>query len=155
MASTKNRIAILADNSSLSDGIPKSDDSWHTFTQVNNYVNSIELASLNMEEGSDVYNILTAVPSPWVRAYMMKNAISYRFISQVDKNQKGAMSGMDPLYSALQDEYKGVLACMALYNSKIGVERVDLKYSDDLNFNELSSVDILKQTSNKIGRAHV
>jgi hypothetical protein len=148
MSTNKNRIAVLADNGSLSDGIPKSEDSWHTFTQVNNYVNSIELASLNMEEGSDVYSILTAVPSPWVRAYMMKNAISYRFITQVDKTQKDGMKGMDHLYSALQDEYKGVLACMALYNSRIGVERVDLKYSDNLNFNELSQIDVLKQTNN-------
>jgi hypothetical protein len=148
MASNKNRIPALADNASLSDGIPKSDDSWHSFTQVNNYVNSINLASLNMEEGSDVYSILTAVPSPWVRAYMTKNAISYRYISQVHKSQKGEMKGMDHLYSALQDEYKGVMACMALYNSRIGVERVDLKYSDDLNFNELGSVDVLKQVNN-------
>jgi len=150
MANNKNRIAVLADNGSLSDGIPKSDTSWHRFTQVNNYVNSIQLATLNMEEGSDVFSILTAVPSPWVRAYMMKNAISYKYITAVHKNQKGedGMKGMDHLYSALQDEYKGVVACMALYNSRITVERVDLKYSDDLNFNELSSTDILKQANN-------
>jgi len=148
MAANKERIPVLADNDSLSKGIPKSDDSWHSFTQVNNYVNSIKLAGLNMDEGSDVYSILTAVPSPWVRAYMMKNAISYRFITQFDKSPKGEMKGMDNLYSALQDEYKGAIACLALYNSRIGVDRVDLKYSDDLNFNELSTVDVLKQTSN-------
>ena len=143
----KIRKVVLADNESLSDGMPKADDSWHTFTQVNNYVNSIELASLNMEEGSDVYSILTAVPSPWVRAYMMKNAISYKFITQVDKVQNN-MKGMDHLYSAIQDEYKGTMACMALYNSRINVERVDLKYSDDLNFNDLSQTDILKKSKN-------
>jgi len=148
MPTNKSRKAVLADNESLSIGMPKAEDSWHTFTQVNNYVNSIQLASLNMEDGSDVYSILTAVPSPWVRAYMMKNAISYKFISQVDKVQKDGMKGMDHLYSALQDEYKGVLASLALYNSRIGVEKVELKYSDDLNFNELSQVDVLKKTSN-------
>lgn len=148
MATNKIRKAVLADNESLSTGIPKAEDAWHSFTQVNNYVSSIRLATINMEEGSDVYKILTAVPSPWVRAYMMKNAISYRFISKVDKSQKDGMKGMDHLYSALQDEYKGVLACLALYNSRIAVERVDLQYSDELNFNEISSVEVLKQAAN-------
>ena len=44
MANTSsNRVPILAKNGSLSKGVPKSDDSWHSFTQVNNYVNSLYL----------------------------------------------------------------------------------------------------------------
>ena len=148
MANTSsNRLPILAKNGSLSKGVPKSDDSWHSFTQVNNYVNSLELSSLDVESG-DVYSIIKGVPSPWVRAYMTKNAIGYPFVTEAKKVEKVNLKGMDFLYGAIQDEYKGVIACMALYSSRIKVEKVDLQYSDDLKYNELSVEMVLKNVKN-------
>jgi hypothetical protein len=148
MANTSsNRVPILAKNGSLSKGVPKSDDSWHSFTQVNNYVNSLELSSLDVESG-DVYSIIKGVPSPWVRAYMTKNAIGYPFVSEAKKIEKVNLKGMDFLYGAIQDEYKGILACMALYSNRIKVEKVELKYTDDLKYNELSGAMVLKSVKN-------
>ena len=143
----KERIAALAKNSSLSEGLPKADDGWNDITQVNNYVHEIELDPLNTEKG-DVYSVLTAVPSPWVRAYMMQNALKVEFITRTTKNDSKQMDGMDTLYSALQDEYKGLIACLALYGNRISIHKVVLEYEDSIDYNEATEIDILKQVDN-------
>ena len=84
---SKTRVAVLASNNSLSDGITKSPDSWNTMNQVNNFIHSIDLPALNTESG-DVYGILTAIPSPWVRAYMMKNALTVEYVTDFAKKYR-------------------------------------------------------------------
>jgi hypothetical protein len=141
------RVAVLAKNKSLSDGIPKSEDSWNEITQINNFVQSIALDPLNTEKG-DVYSVLTAVPSPWVRSYMMRNALTVEYITRKTKENPNELEGMDGLYSALQDEYKGLITCLALYGSRISVEKVILEYDDKIDKEQDSQIDILKKVEN-------
>jgi len=142
----KTRVAVLSKNTSLSDGITKSDDSWSTMSQVNNFIHSIDLPALNTES-SDVYGILTAVPSPWVRAYMMKNALTVEYITDHAK-EIGDTPGMSSLYGAMQDEYKGLIACIALYATRISIKDITLNYEDDLDYEEMSQTDVLKNLRN-------
>ena len=118
--------------------------------QVNNFIHSIDLPALNTESG-DVYGILTAIPSPWVRAYMMKNALTVEYVTDFAK-ETGDLPGMDSLYGAMQDEYKGLLACLALYSSRVTTRRILLNYSDDLNYDDMSASAIFKnlKTSTKL-----
>jgi len=140
------RNAVLARNSNISTGLPKSEDSWNKITQVSNYVNHIELGALNMDN-RDVYSILTAVPSPWVRSYMMANSIRWRYVTRSIKD--GEMKGMEGLYSAMQDEYKGLISCLALYGSRITVKKVYLTYSDESINPEMDTlIEILKKAYN-------
>ena len=143
---SKTRVAVLASNNSLSDGITKSPDSWNTMNQVNNFIHSIDLPALNTESG-DVYGILTAIPSPWVRAYMMKNALTVEYVTDFAK-ETGDLPGMDSLYGAMQDEYKGLLTCLALYSSRVTTRRILLNYSDDLNYDDMSASAIFKELKN-------
>ena len=73
MSKKANRIALLAKNGNISSGITKADDGWNDLTQVENYVEKIELPKLNTD--TDIQNILTAIPSPWARAYMQYAAL--------------------------------------------------------------------------------
>ncbi len=141
------RIAVLAKNKSLSDGIPKAEDSWNVITQINNFVQSIMLDALNTDKG-DVYSVLTAVPSPWVRSYMMRNALTVEYITREKKENPNNLEGMDGLYSALQDEYKGLITCLALFGSRISVEKVSLEYEDKIDKDHDSQIDILKKVEN-------
>jgi len=34
----KDRVPVLAANKTLSTGLPKTEDGWHLFTQVNNFI---------------------------------------------------------------------------------------------------------------------
>ena len=43
MSKKANRIALLAKNGNISSGITKADDGWNDLTQVENYVEKIEL----------------------------------------------------------------------------------------------------------------
>ena len=142
------RIPVLAKNKAVSTSSTQEPDGWENFTQVKNYVNEIELDPLNMEKG-DVYLVLTATPSPWVRAYMLKNALNFEYITRDMKSDKDQMDGMKSLYSAMQDEYKGLLACLALYGNRIKVKKVVLEYSDkDIKFEESTEIEILKNVNN-------
>jgi hypothetical protein len=143
---SKTRVAVLASNKSLSDGITKSPDSWNSMNQVNNFIHSIDLPALNTDTG-DVYGILTAIPSPWVRAYMMKNALTVEYVTEFAK-ETGDLPGMDSLYGAMQDEYKGLLTCLALYGSRITTRKIELNYSDDLNYDDMSASSIFKELKN-------
>jgi hypothetical protein len=141
------RVAVLAKNKSLSDGIPKAEDGWSVITQINNFVQSLALDPLNTEKG-DVYSVLTAVPSPWVRSYMMRNALTVEYITRKTKENLNDLEGMDGLYSALQDEYKGLITCLALYGSRISVEKVVLEFADKIDKDQDSQIDILKKVEN-------
>jgi hypothetical protein len=55
---------------------------------------------------------------------------------------------MDTLYAALQNEWKGLIAAIALYSSKIDIEKIVLEYTDPLNYNETSKANILKKVDN-------
>jgi hypothetical protein len=146
--SRKERTAVLAQNTDVATGMPASADAWHTIPQINNFVNSIDLDALNMEKG-DVYSILTAVPSPWVRAYMMSNALRWRYVTRTQKEKPEEMKGMEGLYSALQDEFKGLLSCLALYSSRISVQKIVLKYPDkEIDIENDTEIDILKKVYN-------
>ena len=114
--------------------------------QVNNFIHSIDLPALNTDTG-DVYGILTAIPSPWVRAYMMKNALTVEYVTEFAK-ETGDLPGMDSLYGAMQDEYKGLLTCLALYGSRITTRKIELNYSDDLNYDDMSASSIFKELKN-------
>lgn len=146
MSSSKERVALLSDNTALSTGITKSEDSWNVLTQVANYVNSIKLSELSLDS-PDLYTIITAIPSPWVRAHVTKNAISFDYITSFDKEQN-KLTGLSSLYSAIQDEYKGVLACLCLYNSKIRVEKVELAFQDAHHYKEVNKTTLLKEVNN-------
>ena len=148
----KDRVPVLAANKTLSTGLPKTEDGWHVFTQVNNFIQGLELDALNTDKG-DAYQVLTAVPSPWVRAYMMTNSMRWPYITrhakQEAQNTGKKLPGMEGLYGAMQDEYKGLLACLALYSSRVTIEKVTLDFKDEKVNKELDSqIDILKKVYN-------
>ena len=145
-----NRAPLLSKNKTISDGVVKSPDSWNKLEQVENYVENIELPGLNTETG-DVFSILTAVPSPWARAYMMNSAMVRPYFTDAFQKSgacKDDVKGMDSLYTALQDEWKGLVTAIALYSSRIEIEKIVLEYTDDLNYQESARANILKEVEN-------
>ena len=148
--SKANRVPLLSKNKTISDGVVKSPDSWNKLEQVENYVENIDLPGLNTETG-DVFSILTAVPSPWARGYMMNSALVRPYFTDVFQKSgvcKDDLDGMDTLYSALQNEWKGLVAAIALYGSRIEIEKIVLEYTDDLNYDETTEANILKDVEN-------
>lgn len=147
----RTRFALLSNNKNLADNQLKSKDGWTVLNQITAFVEALELPSLDAESGN-IYSVITSVPSPWARAYMMNNALR---ISYIQFDQRDKQTGMNTLYAALQDEYKGLLAAMALYNNNIKVKKIDLNYtqklSDDEKKNAISFVDNIYEISGAFG----
>ena len=153
MSKKANRIALLAKNGNISSGITKADDGWNDLTQVENYVEKIELPKLNTD--TDIQNILTAIPSPWARAYMQYAALlrpyftdPFRKSADYAGETKDTVQGMDSLYLSLQEEWKGLIALLALKSENINVERIVLQYVDDLKYDELNDAQRFERVKN-------
>jgi hypothetical protein len=149
--SSRNRFALLSLNNKVADNQLKDKDGWNTVNQITAFVEGLELPSLDTDS-SGIYSVITSVPSPWARAYMMANALRIAYIPLDQKDKQG---GMNTLYSSLQDEYKGLLAAMALYNGDITIQRVPLQYSqkidDDKKNNAIAYVDNIYEVSGAFG----
>ena len=153
MSKKANRIALLAKNGTISSGITKEDDAWNDLTQVENYVEKIELPKLNTD--TNIQGILTAIPSPWARAYMQYAALlrpyftdPFRKNSDYAGETKDDVQGMDSLYVSLQDEWKGLIALLALRSENIDIEKIVLEYVDDLDYEELNEAQRLQKVAN-------
>ena len=124
----KNRFALINSNQVVSENQQQAPDGWNVMQQITGFVEGLTLPGLDTEKG-DVFKIIRSVPSPWARAHMMSAALRLQY--KYD-HQKDSLQGMDTLYAMMQDEFKGLIACLALYNDRISVERVDLEYSEDI-----------------------
>lgn len=148
---TRNRFALLSLNNKIADNQLKEKDGWNRLNQITAFVEGLELPSLDTDS-SGIYSVITSVPSPWARAYMMSNALR---VSYIPVDQKDNQKGMNTLYSSLQDEYKGLLTAMALYNNDIEVRKVSLQYSQKLdadnNKNAVAHVDNIYEVTGAFG----
>jgi len=126
---SEKRFALVNSNTVLSDNQQKNADGWNVMSQITAFVEALDLPGLDTEQG-DIFKIITSVPSPWARAYMMSAALKLQFKYM---HEREGLTGMNTLYAAMQDEFKGILACLALYNDRIEVQKVDLKYSEKVN----------------------
>jgi hypothetical protein len=145
------RFALLSKNKKFADNQIKEKDGWNTINQITAFVESLDLPSVDTDS-SGIYSIITSVPTPWARAYMMNNALR---LTYVPLHQKDKQQGMDSLYSAMQDEYKGLLTTMALYSNNIKIQKVKLEYSEqipeDQRKNAYSVVDNIFEVSGAFG----
>jgi hypothetical protein len=73
---------------------------------------------------SNVGPIVSGMPTIFARANMFRNALD----NVVDKDMEG--SGLIHFYKYLIDEWRGLIACIALQHEKIEVKRINLTYSD-------------------------
>ena len=72
------RFALLSKNKTIADNQLASKDGWNVLNQITGFVEGLELPGLDAESGN-LYSIITSVPSPWARAYMMNNALIEAF----------------------------------------------------------------------------
>jgi hypothetical protein len=126
---SEKRFALVNSNTVLSDNQQKNIDGWNVMSQITSFVEALDLPGLDTEQG-DIFKIITSVPSPWARAYMMSAALKLQYKYM---HEREGLTGMNTLYAAMQDEFKGILACLALYNDRIRVQKVDLKYSEKVS----------------------
>ena len=78
-----------------------------------------------LDENADKSAIVSGIPTVFARANMFSLALSYSGDSMAN-----ASAGMIAYYNDLIDEWKGLIACIALDSGKLQIRRVELAYSD-------------------------
>lgn len=97
---------------------------WQDLTsQIQAFTRDIQTP--NIKEGVDVSAIVSGVPSVFARADLFNHALG-----EIQTIRNNASSGLNQYYINLVDEWRGLIACIALNNTAINVRRIDLAYSD-------------------------
>jgi len=92
---------------------------WSSLTdQMPTFTRDIKTPSIgNINIGA----IVSGMPTIFARANLFKLALDYK------KDGDGGLMGY---YASLIEEWRGLIACIALDYSRIAIERIELKYSD-------------------------
>ena len=98
-------------------------DKWETIGNMQSFTRDIITPELN--ERADKSAIVSGIPTVYARANMFSLALSYSGDSMTNTS-----AGMIAYYDELIDEWKGLIACIALDSGKLQIKRVELGYSD-------------------------
>tara|TARA_X000000368_G_C23058466_1_gene725408 strand:+ start:7994 stop:11830 length:3837 start_codon:yes stop_codon:yes gene_type:complete len=100
---------------------------WKELEMMTTFAREIITQDTGEDDGSSAHlgNVISGMPTVFARANMFKIALD----SVNDPAQKN--KGLIAFYEGLIDEWRGLIACIALNNEKITVKRVDLKYPEE------------------------
>jgi len=107
---------------------------WNKLQNPEVFISGIVTQEVNIDNNEELNKLISGIPTPFARTAMFKYAINY--VSQVGEELTGLMS----FYKTLQDEWKGLVACIALDNQPITVEKIVLGYSDSKNIEETTNL---------------
>ena len=93
-------------------------------------------------DGGKISQIVSGMPSVFSRANLFKLSLEYI----TDANEKG--EGLLKFYESLIDEWRGLIACIALDSKNISVERITLSYSDG---NDIESTENIYEPKGAFG----
>ncbi|MDE6078891.1 MAG: hypothetical protein K2G35_02375 [Duncaniella sp.] len=88
------------------------------------FINNIITPQLT--EHTNIAQLVSGIPSAFARVDLFKNAIDHLAVSTGSADTNSLLS----YYRRLVDEWKGLIACLALDYAHVTARRIDLKYSD-------------------------
>lgn len=111
-----------------------SEYAWNKLQAPDMFISGIVTPDVNIESSEELNRLISGIPTPFARPAMFKYAISY--VAQAGEDLRGLLA----FYKTLQDEWKGLVACLALDNQPITVEKVRLEYSDGRDKGETTNM---------------
>jgi hypothetical protein len=100
---------------------------WNEMQNMQNFIKDIATPHVdNNTFEQDLNQIISGIPTPWARAMIFKYAIEY----MPDAGNMQTPQGLMAFYKNLQDEWKGIIACMVLDKTPITVEKISLEYEN-------------------------
>jgi hypothetical protein len=97
---------------------------WNKLQNPGVFIASIVTPDVNIETSEELNRLVSGIPTPFARPAMFKYAINY--LGEAGEEPTGLLK----FYKTLKEEWKGLVACIALDNQPISVEKVMLQYSD-------------------------
>lgn len=115
---------------------------WNKLQNPTVFISNIVTPEVNIENVEELNKLISGIPTPFARQAMFKYAINY--VEQASTELTGLMS----FYKTLQNEWKGLIACIALDNQPLSVEKVELSYSDG---KEIGRTDNMYEVKGALG----
>lgn len=107
---------------------------WNKLEAPDNFISTIQTPDIDAENSDELNSLISGIPSPFARAQMFKYAINY--VTQ--QNEK--LTGLLAFYKTLQNEWKGLIACLALDNQLITLDKIFLTYSDGKSIHDTTNI---------------
>lgn len=112
-------LVINVESKSVPQGVP---NQWEVLTaQMPTFTKDI--ITPNLQQGADVSALVSGVPTVFARASLFSTALQYGTAS-------AGASALNLYYSDLVDEWRGLIACVALDSNALDVRQIKLAYSD-------------------------
>lgn len=109
-------------------------DNWSPLGNTTVFINNIQTPKLS--EKTNVGQLVSGIPTAFARVDLFKTALDHVATCNTSEGQHNLVG----YYSQLVDEWKGLIACIALDYAHISVRRIDLKYSDGKDIASTSNV---------------
>jgi hypothetical protein len=101
---------------------------WDHIPSIQDFTKNIIIPELGVDKDGtskvDIGNLVSGMPTVFARANLFRNAIE-----QVN-DRNAELSGLMLFYKSLLDEWRGIIACIALSYKDLKIERIRLQYSD-------------------------
>lgn len=109
-------------------------DEWSPLGNTTVFIKNIVTPKLN--EKTNIGQLVSGIPTAFARVDLFKTALDHVASSGVDSKADNLVG----YYTQLADEWRGLIACMALDYAHIVVRRIDLTYSDGQDISDTSNV---------------
>lgn len=116
----------------------KSEYKWDVIPEIENFTKGIVIPELgigkDLKAKVDIGAIVSGMPTVYARANLFRNALD-------NINDKDAeVSGLLRFYMSLINEWRGLIACIALNYKDLEIQRLKLQYSDGKNIIETENI---------------
>lgn len=109
-------------------------DEWSPLGNTTVFIKNIVTPKLS--EKTNVGQLVSGIPTAFARVDLFKTALDHVASNGEDSKADNLVG----YYTQLVDEWKGLIACMALDYAHIAVRRIDLTYSDGQNISSTTNV---------------
>ncbi len=109
-------------------------DTWSQLGNTSVFIKNIITPQLS--KNTNVGQLVSGIPTAFARVDLFKTALDHVATSGYSKETNNLVG----YYSQLVDEWKGLIACMALDYAHVAVRRIDLTYSDGRGVDKTTNI---------------
>ena len=122
-------LVIDVQKKSVPQGAPKQ---WENLSNI--HIFTRDIVTPDIQNDADVSALVSGIPTVFARAHLFTSALAY------NSSIKDSTSALNQYYQSLVDEWRGLIACLALDSNAIDVKQISLGYSDGKGIKETSNV---------------
>ena len=122
-------LVIDVQERSVPQGAPKQ---WENLSNIHIFTRDIKTPDI--QNDADVSALVSGIPTVFARAHLFASALAY------NGSIKDSTSALNQYYQSLVDEWRGLIACLALDSNAIDVKQISLGYSDGKGIKDTANV---------------